>query len=753
MSEQNREINAEKRSRMEYLAGILNKASEAYYTRDTEIMSNLEYDALYDELRALEEETGFVMAGSPTVRVGYAVADELPRVRHEKRMLSLDKTKSREDLAAWLGEQTGLLSWKLDGLTVVLTYEEGRLAQAVTRGDGQIGEEITANAAAFKNIPAVIPFKGRLTLRGEAVIRYSDFAQINEEIAAEAAAKGQLEDVRYKNPRNLCSGSVRQLDSAVTSKRRVRFYAFTLVEAAEGEKAPDFRNSRLAQLRFLQAQGFETVETEVVGRNTVAEAVGRFEQKIAGFDIPSDGLVLVLDDIAYGESLGTTAKFPRNAIAFKWADEQQTTTLLEVEWSASRTGLINPVAVFEPVELEGTTVRRASVHNVSIVRALQLGIGDRLMVYKANMIIPQIAENLTRSGTLEIPAACPVCGGKTEIRRETDTEVLVCTNPECPAKKIKAFTLFTSRTAMNIEGLSEMTLEKFIAEGFIHEFADIYHLDDHRDAIVKKEGFGEKSYARLTESIEKSRNTTLPRLLYALGITGIGAANARVLCDHFGDDLEAICAASAEELGQVEGIGPVLAAAVSDWFSNEKNRAMLDRLMNEVHPAKRRIRSFASFKAANTKPADSTAAGAGLSDSVAAGAGPAGSGAGSIHPADVGPAASGIADAGLSGSAPADGSPAGAGAADFDTAESDAADPIAGKTFVVTGKVAHFANRDALKEYIADRGGKVAGSVSAKTDYLINNDVTSTSSKNKKASQLGIPILSEEDFLRLAGER
>ena len=694
----------EQRKRMEYLTDLLNRASEAYYARDTEIMSNLEYDALYDELRALEEETGVVMAGSPTVHVGYAAVEELPRVRHERPMLSLDKTKSREDLASWLGDHRGLLSWKLDGLTVVLTYEDGRLSRAVTRGNGEIGEEITANAATFRNLPAVIPFRGKLTLRGEAVIRYSDFTQINEEMAAEAAARGTLEDVGYKNPRNLCSGSMRQLDSSVTAKRRVRFYAFTLVEASltdpsQGQE-PDFCNSRLEQLRFLQAQGFETVETEIVTGATVSEAVERFAQKITGFDVPSDGLVLLLDDIAYGESLGRTAKFPRNAIAFKWADELQETTLTEVEWSASRTGLINPVAIFEPVELEGTTVRRASVHNVSIVRSLQLGIGDRVTVYKANMIIPQIAENLTRSGTLEIPCSCPVCSGPTQIRREIDTEVLVCTNPDCPAKKIKAFTLFTSRSAMNIEGLSEMTLEKFIAEGFIHEFADIYHLDDHRDEIVDMEGFGEKSYNRLIESVDKSRTTTMPRLLYALGIAGIGAANARVLCDHFEDDIRAIRSASAEELGQVEGIGPVLAAAVSAWFADEKNLLMLDRLLQELKPAVRESVRAAAERKARAAEADAA------------------DGAGNTE----GPAASGIQE-----------------------------DPVAGKTFVVTGKVFHFANRDALKEFIADRGGKVTGSVSAKTDYLINNDVTSTSSKNKKAAQLGIPILSEEDFIKLAG--
>ena len=688
--------------RMRELIDLLTRASRAYYAEDTEIMSNYEYDALYDELVALEEKTGVVMSDSPTVRVGYESVDELPKERHASPMLSLDKTKSREDLQAWLGDQEGLLSWKLDGLTIVLTYEGGKLVKAVTRGNGEIGEVITGNARAFRNIPMTIPFDGTLVLRGEAVIRYSDFDKINAQLEEEAAEEGRTGDVRYKNPRNLCSGSVRQLDSAVTAKRNVRFYAFALVSAAPAsgqDDGPDFANSREKQFEFLQEQGFETVEYHRVSAATIQERIEYYEKKIQHYDIPSDGLVLLFDDIAYGEALGRTAKFPRNSIAFKWADEISETVLREVEWSASRTGLINPVAIFEPVELEGTTVRRASVHNVSIVRALQLGIGDRLTVYKANMIIPQIAENLTRSGTLQIPCSCPVCGGKTEIRREIDTEVLVCTNPECPAKKIKAFTLFASRGAMNIDGLSEMTLEKFIAAGFIHELPDIYHLDNHREAIVEMEGFGDKSYTRLMESVEKSRNTTMPRLVYALGIAGIGAANARVLCDHFGDDLEAISSADAQTLSGVDGIGPVLASSVSAWFSDDKNKEVLARLMQEVHPVKR----------------------AGLS---------------AVSPASA--AAADTEASGVSSSGPGQGADQ---------------NQIAGKTFVVTGKVEHFPNRDALKEYIADRGGKVTGSVSAKTDYLINNDISSSSSKNKKAAQLGIPILSEEDFLRMAGEK
>ena len=653
------------KERISELTELLSRASEAYYNENTEIMPNLEYDRLYDELSDLEKKTGIVMAGSPTVHVGYAAADELPKERHETPMLSLDKTKDREALAAWLNGHDGLLSWKLDGLTVVLTYEGGTLVKAVTRGNGEIGEVITENAKVFKNLPVRIPFQGTAVLRGEAVIRYKDFEKINAELEAEAAVTGDLSFVRYKNPRNLCSGSVRQLNSRITAKRMVRFYAFSLVRA-DGQ---DFNNSRQAQMEFLRDQGFETVEYIRVTPEDVAEKVSLFEEKISGNDIPSDGLVLTLDDIAYGESLGTTAKFPRNSIAFKWADEMRETTLTAVEWSASRTGLINPIAVFEPVELEGTTVRRASVHNVSIVRELRLGIGDRITVYKANMIIPQIAENLTRSGTLEIPAECPVCGGKTRIKRENDTEVLLCLNPDCAAKKIKSFSLFVSRSAMNIDGLSEMTLEKLIAAGLIHEYADIYHLGEHRDVIEEMEGMGKRSCDKLLEAIGKSRDTTLPRVLGAVGIPGIGVSNARILCSHYQDDPDKIRAASAEELSQVPGIGPVLAENIRRYLDDERTSSALDDLLAEL-----RI----SRESAGDEP-----------------------------------------------------------------------QILLGKTFVITGKLGHFENRDELKALIMRLGGKAAGSVSAKTDYLINNDVTSGSSKNKKARELGIPILSEEDFLEM----
>lgn len=644
--------------RIKELIGILREAGRAYYQESREIMSNFEYDRLYDELVSLEQETGIVFAGSPTQNVGYEVVGSLPKERHEKPMLSLNKTKSVEDLEEWLGDQKGILSWKMDGLTIVLTYEEGTLVKAVTRGNGEIGEVITNNARVFANVPLNIGFKGQLILRGEAVIRYSEFGRINE----------QIEDVdaKYKNPRNLCSGSVRQLNNEITAQRNVRFYAFSLVKA----DGVDFKNSRKEQFLWLQSQGFEVVEFKEVTRETLSEKVKEFSEATEGNDIPSDGLVLLFDDIEYGQSLGRTAKFPRDSIAFKWADEIQETVLSYIEWSASRTGLINPVAVFEPVELEGTTVSRASVHNISIMDALELGVGDRLTVYKANMIIPQIADNLTRSGVRDIPEQCPVCGGATEIRQVNDVKSLYCTNPDCQAKKIKSFTLFTSRDALNIGGLSEATLEKFIGVGFIHEYADIFHLDRYEQEIVTMEGFGQKSYDNLIASIQKASDTTLPRVVYSLGIAGIGLANAKMLCRHFKNDFAAMRSADQEELVAVDGIGGVLAEAWIDFFANPKNQEAVDHLMAELTIE--------------------------------------------IEPEEDGEAAV------------------------FD-----------GLTFVITGSVEHFKNRKEMQELIEQRGGKVTGSVTAKTNYLINNDAASSSSKNKKAKELGIPIISEEDFVKM----
>ena len=649
-----------KSDRIKELTEFLNRASKAYYMQDTEIMSNYEYDALYDELVQLEKETGITLSNSPTIHVGYEVVSELPKEEHEYPMLSLDKTKDVQTLSDWLGDQMGVLSWKMDGLTIVLTYDNGELVKAVTRGNGYVGEVITNNAKVFKNVPHRIAFKGKLTLRGEAVIKYSDFNALNNQI--------EDSEAKYKNPRNLCSGSVRQLNNAVTAERNVFFFAFTLV-VAEGE---DFHNSRMQQFEWLRSQGFDVVEHVQVDRESLPSYVSQFAERITENDFPSDGLVLILEDIAYGESLGTTAKFPRNAIAFKWADEIRETHLLDVEWSASRTGLINPIAVFEPVELEGTTVSRASLHNISILRALQLGRGDLIQVYKANMIIPQIAENLTRSDSLEIPSVCPVCGETTEIRSLNDVSSLYCLNEECPAKHVKQFSLFVSRDAFNIEGMSEATLEKLIQHGFLHEPADLFHLDNYHDEIVQLDGFGEKSYQRLMASVQKARKITLAKLIYSLGILNIGLSNARLLCRHYKNDLQALMSASTEELTAIDGIGPVIAGSFTDYFADEHHKKELEDLLGEVEIEQE------NFEA---------------EDRI------------------------------------------------FD-----------GKIFVITGSLEHFKNRNALKELLEEKGAKVAGSVSSKTSYLINNDAASASSKNKKARELGVSVITEEELMALMGK-
>ncbi|MCD2491545.1 NAD-dependent DNA ligase LigA [Lacrimispora sp. NSJ-141] len=644
-------------ARMKELVNLLREAGKAYYQESREIMSNYEYDARYDELVALERETGITLSKSPTTQVGYELLSELPKEAHESPMLSLDKTKDAGALSEWLGDKDGLLSWKLDGLTIVLTYRDGQLEKAVTRGNGEVGEVITNNARVFANVPLTIACRGEVVLRGEAVIKYSDFYKINEEIAEV--------DAKYKNPRNLCSGTVRQLNNEITAKRNVNFFAFSLVKAG----GVDFGNSRENQFLWLSEQGFDVVEYRKVSRETVAETVADFAGRIGDNDFPSDGLVLIFDDIEYGRSLGRTAKFPRDSIAFKWADEIQPTHLSYIEWSASRTGLINPVAVFEPVELEGTTVSRASVHNLSIMEALELGAGDEITVYKANMIIPQIADNLTRSGSLEIPKACPVCGGVTEIRQENDVKSLYCTNPECQAKRIKRFSLFVSRDAMNIEGLSEATLEKFVDAGFVREFADLFYLDRYREQIISMDGFGEKSYENLQASLEKARDTTMPRFVYGLGIANIGVANAKMLCKAFDYDFDRLRHADREELEQIDGIGPVIADGMVSYFQSEKNNGEADRML-----------SLVTFH-----------------DEVA-------------------------------------------------SAETQI---LAGKTFVITGSLERFGNRNEAKALIESLGGKVTGSVTARTDYLINNDSLSGSSKNKKAKELGIPIISEEEFLNM----
>lgn len=645
----------EKLERQKELVKLLNEAGRVYEQEDREIMSNYEYDKLYNELLLLEQETKTVLTGSPTIKVGYEVLSELPKIRHESSMLSLDKTKEKEDLKDWLGSQKGLLSWKMDGLTIVLTYREGKLFQAVTRGNGEIGEVVTNNAKVFKNLPHTIPYTGELVLRGEAVIRYSDFEKMNEEIPETEA--------KYKNPRNLCSGSVRQLNNEITAKRNVRYYAFTLVKA---DNVNEFENSREKQLSWLESMGFDAVESKAVTKDNLEETVAWFAAQIPSMDVPSDGLVLTFDDMAYGASLGSTAKFPRDAIAFKWRDEIKETTLKEIEWSASRTGLINPIAVFEPVELEGTTVSRASLHNISIMEGLKLGIGDSIKVYKANMIIPQVAENVTQSGNVAVPDKCPVCGEETKIKEENEVKVLVCTNEDCLAKKIKSLTHFVSRDAMNMEGLSEATIEKFLNKGIIHEVSDLFHLEGYKEIVTEMEGFGEKSYQNLIASVNRARNTTAARFLYSLGIPGIGLSTAKLICKEYQNNFAKIQTAEAERLTEISGVGDVIAKAFVDFMNKESNQKMILELLPEI-----------TFEVQET---------------------------GTVS------------------------------------------DALAGKTFVITGSLEHFENRNELKDILEEKGAKVTGSVTAKTDFLINNDNLSSSTKNKKAKELGIPIITEEEL-------
>lgn len=646
----------DKKARIKELVEILNKAAKSYYVDAVEIMPNIEYDKLYDELVKLEKETNVVLSNSPTQNVGYETASELPKKAHESPMLSLDKTKSVTELEDWLGDNEALLSWKMDGLTIVLTYRGGELVEAVTRGNGIIGEVITNNAKNFQNVPLKIEYKGELILRGEAVIKYSDFKRINESISDA--------DAKYKNPRNLCSGSVRQLNPAVTRERKVYFNVFNVVKADN----IDFENSKAKQFEWAKNEGFDVVEYKFTNRASLANDIAEFESRIADNDIPSDGLVLLLDDIALGERLGSTAKFPRNAMAFKWSDERQTTKLKYIEWSPSRTGLINPVAVFEPVELEGTTVSRASLHNVSIFEELMLGVGDEISVYKANMIIPQVYENLTKSNTEKVPKICPACGKDTTIKKDNESKVLLCTNPDCQVKHIKQYALMASRDALNIDGLSESTLEKFLSKGFIKSDSDLFHLDKFKDEIINMDGFGKRSYEKLIAALDEAKNTTVSRFLYSLGISGIGSANAKMIAKYFDNDIDRIISASKDDLLEIEGIGEVLANSIADFFRSEKNIENVESLRKILK---------------------------------------------------------------------------------FEKEESVGGDKLSGKVCVITGSLQHFSNRNELKEIIEKNGGKVSGSVSSKTNYLINNDTASNSSKNKKAKELGVEIISEEDFLKL----
>lgn len=644
--------------RMEEFVEVLNRASKAYYDDASEIITNYEYDAMYDELLELEKETDTIFDNSPTINVGYTVKSELPKVTHEKKLLSLDKTKERDELKTWLGKNEAVISWKLDGLTVSLTYEGGRLVRAVTRGNGTIGELITDNARAFTNVPKVIECKSKVVVRGEAVISYKDFELINETI--------DNADAKYKNPRNLCSGSVRQLDSRITAERHVGFYAFSLIEA----EGVDFGDSRFRQMAWMSEQGFDVVEHYMVDGNNLFDKLDEFESKISMFPLPVDGLVITLEGLEYSRELGTTAKFPRDAIAFKWRDQQAETVLREIEWSPSRTGLLNPVAIFDPVELEGTTVSRASVHNINIMEDLELGIGDTITVYKANMIIPQLSDNLTRSGNIEIPTHCPVCNGTTEIVEEDNTKTLVCTNLDCLAKNVKKFSHFVSRDAMNIDGFSEAGILKLIGKGILHELPDIYGIKEKKEEIVTLEGFGEKSFDKLVAAIEASRNTTPARLLYSLGVPGIGVVNSNNIARACRNSWNEMMNLGTDELLAIDGIGGVMSDDYTRFFAKKENKVMVQALVDVLNLDE-------SFEEQGTS--------------------------------------------------------------------------LAGKTFVITGSLNHYANRKDLKAEIEAEGGKVAGSVSSQTDYLITNNPASGSSKNKAARELGVSIITEDDIMEMLG--
>ena len=638
--------------RMKELIDILNNASKAYYQDDSQIMSDHEYDKLYDELVKLEKESGVVYGGSPTQRVGYTVLSSLQKVKHDSPILSLDKTKEPDKLISWLGDSEGIISWKLDGLTIVLTYNNGVLERAVTRGNGEVGEDITHNARYFKNLPGKINFNGELNLRGEGIITFTEFERINSELD---------DDEVYKNPRNLCSGTVRQLNSKVASDRNVMFYAFTLVRA-EGKEF----EKKSGQLKFLEDLGFDVVEHYIVRAEDIKDKIKMFSEKIEKNDFASDGLVLTFDSIAYSSSLGTTSKFPKDSIAFKWSDELAETTLLDIIWNTSRTGRINPIAVFEPVDIEGSTVNRASVHNVSVLEGLKLGKGDKIKVYKANMIIPQIAENMTCSATAKIPEVCPVCQGETEIRMLKEGKELYCINPTCSAQRIKALVHYVSRDAMNIEGLSEETIKKFADAGILDNYTDIYSIKDHPE-IMDMEGFGQKSFDNLVAAVEKSRTVPLENFINALGINQVGLSNAKLLCRNYNYSIEDIVKADQEELKDIEGFGEVIAHSIHSYFANKENLELFNKAVE--------LLSF-------VKPAETT-------------------------------------------------------------------DKLGGINFVITGDVAIFKNRNEVKALIESLGGKVTGSVTSKTNYLINNDVNSSSSKNKKAKELNIPIITEEEFIKL----
>ena len=637
--------------RIRSLIDILNKANEAYYYHDNEIMSNKEYDDLYDQLIQLENESGIIYSDSPTQNLGEHIYSSLPKVKHESPMLSLDKTKDRDALREWLGNKEGVLSWKLDGLTVVLTYENGKLEKAVTRGNGAIGEEITENAKFFKNVPLRIPFKGKLILRGEAVISYHDFETINVE-----------EQGRFKNPRNLASGSIRALDTNQVKKRKVQVIIFEVIQGSEANLVTD-------KFTWISHLGFKPVDYEVVNADNILEKIQDFENRITSNNIPSDGLVLTFNDTAYGRSLGTTGKFPKHSMAFKWQDEVEETVLRSVEWNTSRTGLINPVAVFDPVYLEGTEVSRATLNNVSYIKDLQLGIGDTIEVYKSNMIIPTILSNKTKSNNLIIPVVCPTCGMQARLIRSNNTEILQCMNLDCPARFLNKLIHFCSRDAMDIQGLSIKTLEFVIKQGWVNNFLDLYNLQNYERKWAMMRGFSTVSVRKYLAAIENSKKTESARFLYALGIPKIGRHQSQSLIQVYKSwDAFIQAVKSNTDFSHIDGVGDCLNQNIHNWYNGFYKQDQIEKLASLMI---------------------------------------------------------------------------------FEDQEITTSDILKGKTFCITGKLNMFANRSDLVKFIEQQGGKVSGSVSKNTDYLINNDKGSNSSKNKKAIELGVSIITESEFSKL----
>lgn len=638
----------------------LNRASEAYYNTEQPIMSDAEFDNKLEELRQWEEETGIILANSPTHNVGYSVADELKEVEHNHPMLSLDKTKSVDELIEFIGNKNCFLSVKADGLTTSLHYINGKLIGAETRGDGVRGTECLQNVLTMKNVPKEIPYKEELIIDGETIIGWDTFREINDNLP---------EDKKYKHPRNLVSGSLQLLDSKEAASRNMRFIAWRVIKGFE-HKTPS------EDLFKAKDIGFEIIpilkSPRINKKEELTILLNHIRESADSHNIPYDGAVMAVDDYKIAESMGRTDKFFRHSLAYKYEDELFETVLTDIEWNTSKTGLINPVAIFQSVDLNGAITTRATLHNITYIKDMMLGIGDRIRVYRSNMVIPKVHDSIDKSGNFSIPDKCPICGHPTRIIKENDSEVLMCENPDCNGKLLGKLVHATSRNALDIENLSETTIEKFINLGWLNSIQDIYHLSDHENEMKTLDGFGKKSVEKLLSSVEKSRKTSLERFIYSLSIPLIGKSASKdisKICKDSFDDLVDLMKSSPEKLLSIDGFGTTMMNSVAKWWY--ENSLWVYELSKE-------------FAFEKSQPVSN-----------------------------------------------------------------EASSTLEGKTFVVTGSVHHYKNREELQKDIISHGGNVASSVSAKTSYLINNDVNSTSSKNQKAKSLNIPIISEKDFLQM----